>query len=73
MEISKKEYEYLLFAVMVALTLFRFSYLGLKYTPYLDDYIQYSYYPQLQNKWQRVYWGGAGVLFTRPLAGLFDM
>lgn len=73
MEISKKEYEYLLFAVMVALTLFRFSYLGLKYTPYLDDYIQYSYYPQLQNKWQRVYWGGAGVLFTRPLAGLFDL
>ncbi len=72
MNISKKQCEHLLFAVAVVLAVFRFSYLGLKYVPYLDDYVQYSYYPQLQNNWQRVYMGGAGVLFTRPLAGLFD-
>ncbi len=72
MEISKKQYEYLLFAVAVALAVFRFSYFGLEYTPYLDDYVQYHYYPQLENSWQRVYLGGAGVLFTRPLAGILD-
>ncbi len=72
MELSKKQYENLLFMVVVVLAVFRFSYLGLKYIPYLDDYVQYSYYPNLQDNWQRVYWGGAGVLFTRPLAGIFD-
>ncbi len=73
MEMSKKQYEYLLFAVAVTLAVFRFSYFGLRYTPYLDDYIQYIYYPRLENSWQRVYAGGAGVLYTRPLAGLFDL
>ncbi len=73
MEISKKQYEYLLFALSVVLAVFRFSYLGLRYTPYLDDYVQYSYYPQLQDSWQRVYADGAGVLYTRPLAGLLDL
>ncbi len=73
MEMSKRQYEYLLFAVVMVLTVFRFSYYGLSYIPYLDDYIQYSYYPMLENSWQRVYMGGVGVLFTRPLAGLFDL
>ncbi|MBR5155153.1 MAG: hypothetical protein IKW62_01550 [Clostridia bacterium] len=72
MKISKRQYEYLLFLAMVVLAVFRFSYFNLKYIPYLDDYVQYYYYPQLENAWQRVYWGGAGALFTRPLAGLFD-
>ncbi len=72
MKISKKQYEYLLFALVVALAVFRFSYFGLKYIPYLDDYVQYYYYPQLEGSWQRVYQGGTGVLFTRPLAGIFD-
>ncbi len=73
MEISRRQSEGLFFALTVALAVFRFSYFGLSYTPYLDDYIQYSYYPQLQSYWQRVYVGGAGVLCTRPLAGLFDL
>ncbi len=72
MKISKRQYEYILFAVVTALAVFRFSYFALKYIPYLDDYVQYGYYPRLENHWQRVYLGGAGVLFTRPLAGVFD-
>ncbi len=46
--------------------------MGFKYTPYLDDYIQYKLYPTIENPFKNILWGGAGVLFTRPLAGLFD-
>ncbi len=73
MKMSKRHYELLFFVVAVVLAVFRFSYSGLEYTAYLDDYVQYSYYPQLRDSWNRVYAGGAGVLFTRPLAGLFDL
>lgn len=73
MSLSKTKHEFLLFALICVLTVYRFSYLGFAYTPYLDDYIQYYFYPSLENHWQRIYAGGAGVLFTRPLAGLFDL
>ena len=62
----------MLFFIITVLAFFRFSYLGFSYTPYLDDYIQYSFYPSYENPWQNILTGGAGILFTRPLAGLLD-
>lgn len=73
MNLSKSKREFLLFALLSTLAVYRFSYLGFHYTPYLDDYIQYYFYPSLKNHWQMIYAGGVGVLFTRPLAGLFDL
>ncbi len=64
--------DYALSAVLVLLAVFRFSYLGYDYTPYLDDNVQYTLYPSMSQPWQTVLTGGAGVLFTRPLAGLAD-
>lgn len=58
--------------VLIAISVFRFSYLGFQYTPYLDDHIQYFFYPTFNKPWQNILTGGAGILFTRPLAGLFD-
>lgn len=71
-ELSKSNRETLMFFLVIVLTIFRFSYFGFLYTPYLDDYIQYSFYPSYPNPWQSILTGGAGVLFTRPLAGAFD-
>ncbi len=63
----------LVFCILVlTLSVFRFSYLGFRYTPYLDDYIQYYFYPSFNQPWNTILAGGAGILFTRPLAGLFD-
>lgn len=73
MKLSRENYEFSFFALMTALSFFRLSYLGYSYTPYLDDYIQYSYYPAIENAWENIYTGGVGVLFTRPLAGLLDL
>lgn len=56
----------------VFLAVFRFSCLSFCYIPYLDDYIQYFYYPSFEDPWQTVLLGGTKVLFTRPLAGLLD-
>ncbi len=56
----------------VFLSMFRFSAYSFKYIPYLDDYVQYFYYPTFDNPWQSILLGGPGVLFSRPLAGLFD-
>ncbi len=59
-------------ATIVALSFLRFSYLGFAYTPYLDDHIQYIFYPSLDNGWNNILAGGARILATRPLAGIFD-
>ncbi len=59
-------------ATIVALSFLRFSYLGFAYTPYLDDHIQYIFYPTLDNGWNNILAGGARILATRPLAGIFD-
>lgn len=70
--LSTSNREFLMLFIIVVLGFFRFSYLGFAYTPYLDDYIQYSYYPSHPQPWETILTGGAGVLFTRPLAGLMD-
>ncbi|MBQ2932325.1 MAG: hypothetical protein IJE62_05740 [Clostridia bacterium] len=71
-EISDKERENIFFFVLTVLTFFRYSYFGFDYTPYLDDYVQYSFYPSFPDPWQNILTGGAGILLTRPLAGLAD-
>ncbi len=71
-KISDKEREDILFFVLTILTFFRYSYFGFDYTPYLDDYVQYSFYPSSPEPWQNILTGGAGILLTRPLAGLAD-
>ena len=73
MEAIKAKDEKYLYVLIVILSVYRFSYYGFIYTPYLDDYVQYSYYPSLPEHWQRVYVGGTGVLFSRPLAGILDL
>lgn len=71
-EISDREREGILFFVLTVLTFFRYSYFGFDYTPYLDDYVQYSFYPSYPDPWKNILTGGAGILLTRPLAGLAD-
>ncbi len=56
----------------IFLAVFRFSCLSFRYIPYLDDYVQYFYYPSFANPWQTILLGGPKILFTRPLAGLCD-
>lgn len=73
MKLSKSNREVLLCGIIVLLSVYRFSYFGFKYIPYLDDYVQYSFYPSLPDVWENVYAGGAGVLFSRPLAGILDL
>ncbi len=72
MSLSKQNYERFLYGIIILLSVYRFSYFGFNYIPYLDDYVQYSFYPDLEDCWERVYTGGTGVLFTRPLAGILD-
>ncbi len=62
----------LFFAAFLALCIFRCSYLHFSYTPYLDDYVQYRLYPSIKNPVKNIFFGGAGTLTTRPLAGLLD-
>lgn len=64
--------ERLLLCAVCALCVFRVSFLGFSYTPYLDDYVQYFYYPTFENPWQEILMGGAGTMRTRPLAALCD-
>ncbi len=70
--IAESKRKLLLYFVVCIISFFRFSYMGFRYTPYLDDYIQYSFYPSYPMPWQNILVDGVGVLFTRPLAGLFD-
>ena len=72
LRISKAKSENIMLFLVVVLSFFRFSYFGFSYTPYLDDYTQYLYYPSFENPWEKILLKGAGLRSTRPLAGLFD-
>ncbi len=65
--------ERLFFCTVCVLCVFRVSYLGFSYTPYLDDYVQYFHYPSFENPWRSILWGGAKTAFTRPLAAFCDL
>ena len=69
---AERRREIFWFATFITLSFLRFSYLGFRYTPYLDDHIQYIFYPSLDNGWNNILAGGARILSTRPLAGIFD-
>lgn len=60
------------FCAVVLLHIFKFSFFGFEYFPYLDDYVQYGLYPSLPNLWSEVLLGGAGIMFSRPFAIFFD-
>lgn len=45
---------------------------GVKYFPVLDDYIQYGVYPLFNNVVKDVFIN-IGTIYTRPLAGVFDV
>lgn len=62
----------MLFCVFL-LCVFRVSYLGFRYTPYLDDFVQYYYYPSFSSPFRSILLGGARTMLTRPLAALADL
>ena len=63
----------LFFSAFILLTVFKFSFAGFSYIPYLDDYVQYLYYPDFGSPFSEILFGGAGTAFTRPLAALLDI
>lgn len=60
-----------MFGVFLLGMVLRFGYEGFCYYPYLDDYVQYFYYPSLPSG--RVLTGSGGTIFTRPLSSLADI
>lgn len=58
--------------VIVAAAVVRMGFLGFKYYPLLDDYIQYGLYPTAQNPFVNIYLK-IGNYASRPMAGLFDI
>lgn len=69
--ITKEEKHFLvIFALIVV---FKFAYRGYSYVPFLDDYVQYGLYPNLENVKSTVLFGGAKTIYTRPFAALTDI
>lgn len=60
-----------LFVIFLLGSVIRFGFEGFCYYPYLDDYVQYMYYPSLPPG--KVFFGGARTAFIRPLAAFFDI
>ena len=58
--------------IIVAAAIVRMGWLGFKYYPLLDDYIQYGLYPIANNPFVDIYLK-IGNYVSRPLAGLFDI
>lgn len=58
--------------VIVAAAIMRMGWLGFKYYPLLDDYIQYGLYPIANNPFVDIYLK-IGNYVSRPMAGLFDI
>lgn len=71
-ERKRRRSEISIFCVVVLLHIFKFSFMGFEYFPYLDDYVQYGLYPYLPNVWSDILTGGPGIIFSRPFAVLFD-
>lgn len=59
--------------LFAALSIYRFSFCGFFYLPYLDDYVQYYLYPSIPHPFKNVLFGGVGTAFTRPLAAVLDI
>lgn len=65
--------ETVFYAVFIILSVYKVSFCGFYYLPYLDDYVQYIFYPSVQNPLDTILFGGAGTAFTRPLAAILDV
>ncbi len=57
---------------IVGIGLVRCGIYGFKYFPVIDDWIQYGAYQCVPNLFER-WFIGAGLYYTRPLAGLMDL
>lgn len=69
--ITKEEKHF--FLIFILTMIFKFAYLGYSYIPFLDDYVQYGLYPNLENVKSSVLFGGAKTIYTRPFAALTDV
>ncbi len=65
--------ENLYYAIYILLCVYKYSFYGFYYPGYLDDYVQYIYYPSIENPFKNLLFGGAGTAYTRPLAALLDV
>ncbi len=65
--------EKIAFLLFVLLCLFRFSFFGFYYVPYLDDYVQYGYYSHFENPLEDILLSGAGTALSRPFAAFSDV
>lgn len=61
------------FLIFTLLCLFRFSFFGFYYAPYLDDYVQYGYYSHFENPLESILLSGAGTALSRPFAAFSDV
>lgn len=70
--VRKPSYKTLFFILLFFLFIIKNFVCGIKYFPVLDDYIQYSTYKLFDNVFQDVLID-IGTVYTRPLAGIFDV
>lgn len=73
MKNTNRENNILFYSAFVLITVFKFSFAGFSYTPYLDDYVQYIYYPYFRMPFSDILFGGPGTAYTRPFAAILDI
>lgn len=61
------------FVIFFLIAMFKFAYYGYAYVPFLDDYVQYGLYPNLEDTMNRVFLNGAKTIYTRPFATITDV
>lgn len=73
MKNTDKDKSDIFYIVFILITVFKFSFAGFLYTPYLDDYVQYLYYPYFNAPLKEILFGGPGTAYTRPFAAILDV
>lgn len=72
-KILKEHKDKLFVAVIVLVSVLKTAFFDFEYTPYLDDYVQYMYYPFFKNPVSEILFGGPKTAFSRPLAAICDI
>lgn len=72
-KIFKENTDKIFIAAVTAVSVLKISFFGFAYTPYLDDYVQYMYYPFFINPFKNILFGGPKTAFSRPLAAICDI